>query len=429
MSNHKAIIAAVTSVAEIPNANTIHVATVLGERVIVSKDVGVGSVGVFFPVDSQLSEEYCHENNLFRRAHLNKDNEKTGFFEENRRVRAQPFMKVRSEGYFAGIESLRYTGQPLFEVGSSFDEVNGKPLCVKYISKATREAIANANKSGKKLRKLAETPYFDKHVDSAQFKQNASQIPVGSLIHFHAKVHGTSHRSGLTKVYNELPKWKQLINKVAPVFAEFTWQNIVGTRNVVLDSPTKSGFHGSESFRFEVADLLKPWMDKGMTVYGEIGGYANGSPIMAVHNGKDTKDKAFLKKFGEQIVYKYGCNEGQYRFHIYRITYLNQEGQNVDFTQAQVDQWCKDRGFIPPYEVWPPFIYDGNVENLMDLVERLTERYLLDTADYIDPSHPSEGVILRIDTGKMNPYFLKSKSFHFRTMEGHCEAIDTEDAA
>lgn len=35
--------------------------------------------------------------------------------------------------------------------------------------------------------------------------------------------------------------------------------------------------------------------------------------------------------------------------------------------------------------------------------------------------------ILGADTGGMQPYFLKSKSFHFRTMEGLCEAVDTED--
>jgi hypothetical protein len=266
-------------------------------------------------------------------------------------------------------------------------------------------------------------------VDSAQFKHSAAMIPVGALIHFHAKVHGTSHRNSYTKVFKQLPKWKQLINKVVPIFPEYVWDHVTGTRNVVLTTPEKEGFHGSEAFRFEVTEMLKPFMKKGMTVYGEIAGFANGRPIMAQHSAKNTKDKNFIKKWGDTITYRYGCAEHEYRFHAYRITYLTEEGQNVDFTQAQLEQWCKERGINHTFEVRPPMFYNGNLEALMSEVEHLTECYSSMGADYIDPSHPGEGIILRIDTGNMNPYFLKSKSFHFKTMEGLCEAADTEDAA
>lgn len=435
----KAIIAAITAVMEIPGANNIQVATVLGENVIVSKDAKVGDIGVFFPVDTQLSQEYCYENSLFRKGTENKNPEKTGFFDENRRVRAQPFMKVKSQGYFATLDSLAYADyaseftdktRDVFVIGQTFDEVNGHSICNKYISKATQDAINRAAKSGVKLKKKVETPYFDKHVDSAQFKHNVGLIPKGALIHFHAKVHGTSHRSGLTLVKLNLPKWKEVINKVLPIFPTEKWDYVVGTRNVVL-TPGKDGFHGSEQFRFDVAEMLKPFMTKGMTVYGEIAGYANGKPIMQVHNGKDTKDKAFVKKFGEQIVYKYNCAEHEYRFHVYRITQLNHAGVNVDMSEAQLEQWCSERNLLGPVNVHPPIILGEYpikyVDDLTNLVERLTERDYLNGEDYIDPSHPGEGIILRIDTGKANPYFLKSKAHNFRVMEGMCEAVDMED--
>ena len=170
-------------------------------------------------------------------------------------------------------------------------------------------------------------------------------------------------------------------------------------------------------------------MVKGLTVYGEIAGYANSSPIMAVHSGKATKDKAFLKKYGESIVYKYGCKEHEYRFHIYRITQLNTDGVNADFTESQLEQWCVDRNLIHPLNVADAIIYDGNVDALIAKVDKLVERSEVLGEDYIDPTHPSEGVILRIDTAKMKPYFLKSKAHNFRVMEGMCEAVDTEDAA
>jgi hypothetical protein len=101
----------------------------------------------------------------------------------------------------------------------------------------------------------------------------------------------------------------------------------------------------------------------------------------------------------------------------------------VDFSQKQLEQWCADRGIIVPVEVAAQEVYDGNLEKLLAKVDNLTERADSLCADVIDSSHPSEGIIIRIDNGKMNPYFLKSKSYFFRTLEGICEAVDTEDAA
>jgi len=430
----KAIVAKVTSTMVIPGADKIHVAVVLGENCIVSKDVGVGYIGLLFPADTQLSEDYCKHNNLNRCCADNIDSNKTGFFDANRRVRVQPFLKVKSTAYFASLDSLSYIGHTVDEVsrakyvalGTTFDNIEGVPVCNKYISQATRDSISKQNRP--KMAKASVMPYFEKHVDSAQFKHSAAMIPVGSLLSFHAKVHGTSHRNSYTKVINDLPKWKQLVNKVAPIFATEEWKHVVGTRNVILTEKAE-GFHGSEQFRFDVMESLKAYMPKGMTIYGEIAGYANGKPIMSVHSGKAAKDKAFLKKYGENVIYKYGCAEHEYRFHVYRITQLTQDGVNVDFSQKQLDQWCADRGILGPIEVAPQEIYEGDLEKLLAKVERLTERAESMCDDVIDGSHPSEGIIVRVDTGKMNPYFLKSKSYFFLTLEGLCEAVDTEDAA
>ena len=430
----KAIVAKVTQVMAIPGADKIHVAVVLGENCIVSKDVGVGYVGLLFPADTQLSEQYCFENNLNRQGTDNKNPEKTGFFDSNRRVRVQPFLKVKSTAYFASLDSLSYlvhtcdaiSREKYVALGTFFDNIEGNPICNKYISQATRDNINKQNRP--KMAKAVLMPYFEKHVDSAQFKHSAAMIPVGALLSFHAKVHGTSHRNSFTKVMLDLPKWKQMVNKIAPVFPTEEWKHVVGTRNVVLTEKAE-GFHGSEQFRFDVMESLKPYMSKGMTIYGEIAGYANGKPIMSVHSGKAAKDKKFLKKYGESVIYKYGCKEHEYRFHIYRITQLTQDGVNVDFSQKQLEQWCDERGIKSTLEVAPQEVYDGDLQKLLAKVEALTERDNVMSEDIIDPTHPSEGIIIRVDTCKMNPYFLKSKAYFFRTLEGLCEAVDTEDAA
>lgn len=430
--SHKAIVARIEKVTPIEGANSIQIGHVLGEQVIISKEWEVGMVGVFFPPDLQLSEEFCTNNNLYRDSSLNKDQEKSGFFEKNRRVRCQPFMKVKSEGFFAEKSCVSWTGTDVtaLKVGDQFDELNGKEVCKKYISEKTHKAIQSGQK--KKVKDIS-VENFSQHVDTDQFKYHVDSIPVGTLLSFHHKVHGTSGRYGYHKVKRKLPKWKEVVNKVIKVFPEESWEYVVGTRRVNLfedQRETKKGFHGSEEYRFEILDLLKPHLEKGMTIYGEIAGFANGKPIMGVHSTDCLKDKQFKKKYGKETIYKYGCVEGTYRFHVYRISLTSEDGVETDFTAQQVEKWCRERDILHHLEIHPQMIYDGDKEKLCTLVEQLTERPECLTEDYIDPSHVSEGVIIRVDGEKRVPKFYKSKSYAFKVMEGIFKEsnVDEEDA-
>lgn len=434
MSNYKAIIAKIDRVTPIPNADRIHLATVLGENVIVSKEWGVGHVGVLFVAGTQLSETFCSNNNLFRDAEKNADKEKKGFFEPSRRVRCQPMLGVRSEAFFADLSSLSFAGDiTKLKLNDSFEEFNGVKICNKYLNEKTLRAIGNNNT---KARKKDATPLFKEHVETAQFKQALQAIQKGDLISIQAKVHGTSQRVAYTKVMNVLPRWKEVINNVVkrfglnPLFAESQMDYVVGTRRVVL-SEGKEGFHGSEQFRYDILDQLKPYLTQGMTLYLEVAGYANGKPIMSTHSTKDLKNKELQKKYGDVITYRYGCKEHENRVHVYRITLTTEDGTDVDFTQAQLVAWCNARGILPALDVVEPFIFDGDYDTLAQKVEALTERPEAFGEDYIDPSHISEGVIVRVDRGTTTPLFLKSKNFYFKVLEGISQEleVDTEDAS
>lgn len=427
MSNYVAIIARIDTTLPIDKADKIQIAKVLGESVVVSKDAKVGDVGVFFCAGTQLSNEYCHENNLFRDATKNYDTTQSGFFEATRRVRAQPFLKVKSEGYFAALESLSFAGDvSKLKLGDKFEEFDGVKICNKYINEKALKALSI--KGTRAVKKVA-VPFFKEHVETSQFRHNTHQIEVGDLLSFQSKRHGTSGRYGYLSVEKNLPSWKKLINKILPVFKTAEYEYVVGTRRVILESATKEGYHGTEGFRFEVLEQLKPYLTKGMTIYTEIVGYANTKPIMPAHSTKDLKNKEFSKKYGESVLYKYGCVEGTHAFHIYRITLTTEDGNVIDLTQPQLVKWCKDRGLDPAHDVAKSYLYDGNVEALISLVEGLTEREELLTEDYHDQSHPSEGVIVRVDRGTQTPLFLKSKSYVFKVMEGILseKEVDIED--
>lgn len=422
---HTAYIAKIDAVREIPGANAVQTAVVLGEDVVVSKDWAVGFVGVFFPVDLQLSKAYASANNLYRKAELNADSTaKPGFFDENGRVRAQPFLKVKSVGFFAKLDSLAFTGADVskLKVGESFTELNGVELCSKYISPEARKAMAS---NGGKARKADLFPDFAKHVDSEQFRHLANTIEAGSVLSFHAKVHGTSFRVGRLPKVQQLSGFQKFVNRFFKLYPETVMDDVIGSRNVVLADPNAEGYHGSEAFRYEVAEAIKPYIKDGMTIYGEIAGYANGGTIMPSHATKGLKNKEYDKKYPALMTYSYGCEPGQYRFHIYRITNTTQGGEVVEMPQYELDAWCANRGLNGPLEVAPKMVYDGNVRDLQDYVTQLTDRPEVLTEDYIDPRHISEGIIIRVEN-KGRVKFFKNKSYAFRVLEGLCEAVDAE---
>lgn len=430
--SYKFIVAKVQSTFEIPGADRVHGIIVLNEALVAKKEIGVGFVGIFAETDIQLSERFCHENNLYRNKEKNKDSNIGGFFEDSRRVRTQPFLGVKSSGFFFEKEMLSFTGADLNELtlGQEFDVLEGILLCNKYVSEKQKQAMANVAKAEGK----AKTSYvkgFAEHSQTAQFKHAVNSIPKGALLNFHAKVHGTSFRVGRHLVKQDL-NWLQVkINELTKreIFPNYVFQDVVGTRRTVLKNDNKPGFHGSEGFRYEVLEKLKPFLEDGMTIYGEIAGYVNDSPVMGRHNTAILKNKEFNKKYGKEMIYSYGCEKGQYRFHIYRISHLV-NGREIDMSARQIEHFCESKGLLSHLNVHEPMVYDGDSEKLVQLVEELTERPDVLCEDYIDPRHVSEGIIVRVDMGSDVPKFFKSKSFPFKVMEGIFKEnnVDVEDA-
>jgi hypothetical protein len=434
MSTHVARVAKIDAVSAIPNADRIQTAHVLGVQVIVNKDAKVGDVGILFDGELQLSEEYCHNNNLFRDKEKNIDKEKSGFFEENRRVRVQKFLKVKSEGLFMPLESVDFTGYDGFKLslGDTFNDLNGIKICEKYISVKTR-AFLNSSKNKQKKIKVVEAPLFKEHVDSEQLTYYIDSIPVGSLITIEHKWHGTSGRVTYTKTSRHLSKWKQWVNKRLPIFKNEQWEYLAGSRRVVLfpENSDKVGFHGPEKYRFDILEMFKPYLNKNMTIYFEIVGFVNGSPIMGKHDLSKLKDEAYTKKYGKEIVYKYGCLDSEYKVKIYRISITTEDGHSIDYSSQQVVEWCEKRGLLPSKPLINRFIYDGDKDKLLEIVKNVAERPEKLCEDYFDPSHINEGVVVRVDYGNEFPLFLKYKTFPFKVAEGIAKdtSIDIEDAS
>ncbi len=445
MSTHVARIVKIDSVAPIIGADRIQTAYILGLQVIVSKDVQVGDLGILFDGELALSQTYLYNNNLYREKINNLDKEKAGFFDNNGKVRVQKFLKVKSEGLFMPITSVAYTGCDLsaLTLGCSFDELNSVKICEKYISEKTRRLMGS---QGQKKTKNFQVPLFKEHCDSEQLSYYFHLIPAGSVITVEHKWHGTSGRTTNTKVVrNEKIKEESSryirsigknINSIRYVDSQKeSFEFLAGSRRVVLfpdENKNKMGYHGSEQYRFDILDMFKPYLTQGMTIFFEIVGYVNGGSIMGKHEMSKLKDETYTQKYGKTITYKYGCLPDQYKVKVYRIQLTTNDGNSVDFTSQQVQDWCEKRGFLVSTPLIPRFIYDGNKEKLMELVQNLAERPDKLCEDYVDPSHINEGVVVRVDFGGQTPMFLKYKSFVFKVLEGIAKEkgdLDIEEAS
>ena len=425
--SYTCIICKLENVRVAKNSDNLAIGDCLGNPVIVSKDYPENMIGVYFPCDGLLSQEFCKANNLF--PVLDKDGKRIGggFFDSIKpRVRAQKFRGNRSMGFFIGLDSLKFTAYDLdtLKIGDSFDSLDGVTVCSKYINPATFKAL-NERKRGKK-QPIA--PLFFEHKDTDQFDYYSKEIPVGAIITLSNKSHGTSGRYSYTTVNLTVPLWKRIINKVMLVFPTSKNEYVVGTRRTVLlsEDENKEGFHGSEAFRYNFLSNVRGKLPLNMTIYLEIRGWANNKPIMSPHSLDKNDLKSLKNKYPSPMYFSYANLEGQCDYSVYRITLSGNNGDQFDLSWDQVKAFCKKNDLKCAFELTQSFVYDGNLEELKKKVYSY-----LDVPDPEDGRHYSEGVVVRVDFNGVTSFY-KKKGFYFSIGEGICKdsgSLDIEEAS
>ena len=429
-----------------PEIKRLAVGNAAGHQLIVSKDTPEGTLGVLFPPDGQLSHEMCYHNNLYRLGKgENADPKASGYFEENRRVRTQKFKGIASEGIWFPLESLAWTGADLSELkaGETITALNGKLLCEKYYSKATRRAMDQQKKQGRKT-KLA--PMFKEHFDTPQLRYTIGAIPDGARLIITEKLHGTSGRSMHGQVveikqilpfyletyllalawlssYISLPNW--LFPDLSRYEVEETrWEHIMGTRRVVRfgEGNSVGDWYAGTNFRDQIHKNLA--LHKGETLYYEIVGYdENGGTIMATYglDGDDEVYKELRKQYGKApMVFSYGQEPGTYGVWVYRITMTNEDGYSVEYSHDQVVARCRELGLkVVPTLAIHQLVGDFTKESLIELCSKLARG-----PSTLDSKHIREGVCVRVESPEMNT-ILKWKGFEFAHLEGIAKNEDT----
>lgn len=426
-----------------PDADRIQLGQCQGYQVVVGLDVQDDQLGVFFPSDGALTDEFCKANNLYPVYDEQGTRIGGGFIDpKNRRVRAQSFRSQKSEGFWVPLDYFTYTGFPLdsFKEGQTFTSINKHDICYKYVSKKTQLSLNKQSVNNRK--ELLQLPM---HLDTKHFKYRKNEIPYGAKMYITSKLHGTSGRTAYAQVEKEYEWFKKikqfkllvsLLNKFNIPTTYKTYEIVTGSRRVIKQDDKGCGWYGNDSFRDSASKLIAPYLKKGESVYYEIVGYTEEGGKIQPDMNPAVVSKDFAKKWGKSMSWDYGCLPGEFKIFIYNWMLSTETGTQYsyswDYIKKRVKSITDPKVQLVP-EVWesveitslyPPVKYQTNSGNdcLLDpLIEELTEKPSLVGNCY------QEGICLRIENEGELWGILKNKSFPFCLMEQSNKDADLLD--
>lgn len=428
---YKAYVCELKNVRQHPNADRMKLATVFGNTICVGLDYADGMIGVYFPTDGQLSEEFCRVHDLVRRKNPETGEYEGGYMDPAKRnVKTIKLRGEPSDGLFMPLSCLDYcfadgNAANHLSIGDTIDVVNGHEICQKYIpcsNKKNTATTSNGNRTRKKHAPIA--PLFVEHADTEQLPYNLSAFKPGDQIEITLKMHGTSQRTGylpVLKGYKRTLMDKIMRRDGTPIY---DWGYVSGTRRTVLEN-FEGGYYGSNEFRKKHSKFFEGKLQKGEEIFYEVVGFTHtGTPIMADCSNKKVNDKNFLKQYGETTTFSYGCEAPNSDIYVYRMTMTNEDGFVVEYSPDFMRYRCEQMGVKTVPVLWQGIVPDEEIFTGVSCeyndpgewtLQKAEEFY--DGPDPIGKTHVREGVVVRIlNRPKFCAY--KHKNVSFKILEG-----------
>lgn len=377
----------------------------------------------------ELNKE-IEENTSFIRSHV-------GFFNKTGRVRSIRLGGVQSMGYLFTIDELikynpNVAGINLDElVGEDFDTIEDKLFIKAYVPFVPeRKQLSKTDKRNKKIEQFDRMVKgeFYLHYDTSPLPKCIGRLKPSDVVTITSKLHGTSICVGKLRVKTpiKLPFYKWIWNKFVDLTGLFKthritdyvidYGNVTSSRTVIknqyINENVSDGYYGVDIWS-EYGNLIYPFLSEGMTIYGEIIGYLTNSDKMIQKN------------------YDYGCNKGENKLMIYRITTTNEDGTKHEWNVTEVKDWTEklvndhpeiaDRIHVIDLlyhgtlgDLYPNISYiDHWHENVLEALRNEETRFNMEKNDPICRNKvPFEGIVLRIDNDEISEAFkLKCKKF------------------
>lgn len=403
-SNYAATIVQVDRLVELANCDNVQAFPVLGYNAIVSKETQVGDTLVVFTAETQLSEEFLRANNLYRDATLNEDSTQKGYFEKNGRVRAMKFRGHRSDALAMPLESLKFVGEYWLTVGDTFEELNGVPICRKYV--VPRKPGSGEPRVQTPKERRVDEKAFPIHIDIENYWRNSFKIASDTHVTITQKLHGTSVRFGKTLAKRTLTWKERLAKRFGVDIPEYAYELVAGSRKVTKDvnNPDQNHYY-SEDIWTLTASKYGQNLPENVVVYGELIGWTpDGSPI--------------------QQGYTYDLPAGESALYVYRVTVVTNDGHQFDLSWEGVKEFCAQQGFnhVPELTNGPHEMFDPEA-----WIDKTYSEFFPNAVRLSDPNTVDEGVVVRAEG--IVPIVLKAKSPIFLRYESatlDAEVIDIE---
>ena len=373
-----------------------------------------GEVMIYAPIETVLNKDFLSINNLFEIGERDKnanfkevaqllaENKKDeakklcGFFNKHGRVKMIRLRGCPSMGFLMEKESLVNWMPSLDKVnleeyiGTDFDTINNKlfvKVYVPYVSPQMRKSRnKRLDKRIKKFDRMIEGE-FAFHYDTGQFQRNVDKFKPSDKVVISNKLHGTSFvianvltkipvqlsfgdkfmKKRISKEMKSLMKWKPTrypdkfkkakmissLKKKEIKEYKIGYDNVYSSRTVIknkyINKHARDGFYQTDIWG-EYNELLKPYVPKGFTLYGEIVGYLTGQQKMIQKN------------------YDYGCLEGENKCMIYRITSTNEDRTKKEWEAEDVYYWVcqliKEHPELKDKVMPLPILYVGTLQDL-----------------------------------------------------------------
>lgn len=426
-TNYACSVVEIKELFPIEGADAIVRVVVNGNNVVVPKTTEVGSKMLYFVSGTKLSEDYCRNNNLYEKTEENLDTTKKGFISfKQKRVKAIKLRGVISDGMLMPINSLYsvVSDADFLKIGDEFTDIDNISICEKYVIPVRNSGNGNPKqKQPSKVSRLVDNQFY-LHVDTNNLRKNMHQIKPDDIIGIHYKKHGTSVVVGNVLVKRVL-KWYE---KVAKFFGaqilETAYDIVYSSRKVIKNgylNTNPNSFYSTDIWG-DIAKEIGEKIPKNYTVYGEILGY--------------TSDGGWIQKD-----FDYGCAVGEHKFYIYRMTVVNSDGNVLELTDKQIEEFCEKNGFL--YK--DTFIYYGTAKQWLSLqypngreqegnwedlfLSKLEEKFNEKNCYMCVNKVPEEGIIVRKESSEhYEAYKLKSKRFLLKeSEEQEKEVLNLED--
>jgi hypothetical protein len=431
MDNNKAFVCKLGNIKKIEGADKIVTAQVLLAnipltQVVVGIDTLEDTPIVYFDSNLSISQEIIEKiDRLDLKYNTEEFKSLNTYLARGNRVRCIKLKGTISNGLAVNLDkfyqffSSEEEAKSILIEGYEFTHINGIEICKKWLpSDKNTQSNKMKEKKGKKKVSRIIPELFHFHINTPQILKNLHLLEKDKIIALSRKVHGTSAICSYAKVLKKL----SLKDRIAKLFGvsvlETEYDYIYASRTIIKNEATHTGFYKFDLWSKVGKDNFVGKLKKGETVYYEIVGYI-----------PDTETYI-------QSGYDYGCNKGEYKIAIYRITQTNDDGEVFEYSWQALKERCKELN-IPMVEEY----YYGKVCHKYDIdyrsddwklvyIEKLRNEFLeKDCWDNLTKRVPDEGIVIRIESKDICVAKFKSEKFflHESTAKEDETNVDMED--